>query len=124
MMRSTAGFTLIEVLLVAALVVILGAIAIPHFSAMRARGYDSQVVSTVRHVATSEEAYYTTHQRYTDSLGDLEGLVLGEVAISLASGNSGDLASSFRVHGVGTNALHTYAWVSDPASGDPHLTEN
>jgi type IV pilus assembly protein PilA len=120
---TTDGFGLLELLLVVAIIAVLAAIAIPHFSSMRARGCDAQVESTVRHVATSEEAYYAGHQYYTASIADLDGLVMNDVAITIDSGSSGDLASSFRIHGVGKNALHTYAWLSDPVPGAAHLVE-
>jgi type IV pilus assembly protein PilA len=122
--RPADGFGLLELLLVVAIIAVLAAIAIPHFSSMRARGYDSQVESMVRHVATSEEAYYASHQRYTASVDDLEGIVIDDVTITIESGSSGDLASSFLIRGVGKGALHTYAWLSDPAPGEPHLVEN
>jgi prepilin-type N-terminal cleavage/methylation domain-containing protein len=115
------GFTLIELLLVVVLIGILAAIAIPHYGEMRARSLDTQVVSVVRHVATGEEAYYAIRQRYTGAIDDLDGIVIGGIAITVASGNSGDLASSFRVRGTVAGALHTYTWVSDPAPGAQHL---
>src|SRR5947207_2004140 len=78
----------------------LAGIAIPHYTDMKGRGLDSQVVSVVRHVATGEEAYFATEQQYTGALDELNGIVTGGIAITVASGNSGDLASSFRVHGT------------------------
>jgi len=122
-LSTDRGFTLIEVLVVTVLIGVLAGIAIPHYTDMKAHGLDSQVASVVRNVATGEEAYFATQQRYTGALDELDGIVTGGVAITVASGNSGHLASSFRVRGSVGGAMHTYEWVSDPAPGEPHLIE-
>ena len=43
---------------------IIAAVALPQFSAYRQRGYDARANSDLRNAATSEEAYYTTFQKY------------------------------------------------------------
>jgi len=124
MARTTeSGFTLIEVLVVTVLIGVLAGIAIVHYTDMKARGLDSQVASVVRNVATGEEAYFASRLRYVGALDELDGIVTGGVAVTVASGNSGDLGSSFRVHGSVSGAMHAYEWVSDPAPGEPHLIE-
>jgi len=122
-LTTERGFTFIEVLVVTVVIGVLAGIAIPHYTDMKARGLDSQVVAVVRHVATGEEAYFATQLRYTDAIDELDGIVTGGIAITVASGNSGDLASSFRVHGTVGGAMHAYEWVSDPPPGESHLVE-
>lgn len=120
-LTNERGFTLTEVLLVAVIILVLAVIAIPQLVDMRARSLDSKVASAVRNVATGEESYYASRQRYTGALGDLDGIVSSSVVITVESGNSGDLGSSFRVRGTAAGAAHTFVWVSDPAPGEPHL---
>ena len=44
-----------------------------------------------------------------------------DVQITISAGNSGDIASSFRIHGLHPQASHEYDWVSDPLPGEPNL---
>ena len=61
---TTAGFTLIELLVVVAIIGILAAIAIPQFSAYRAKSYNSAATSDLKNAKTSLESYYTENQKY------------------------------------------------------------
>ena len=123
-MRDHRGFTLIEVLVAIVLIGVLSGIAITQYASFRARGYDSKVAAVVRGVATGEEAYYAEKRNYAASVGDIRGMVIGDVAIAILPGNSGDFNSSFRVVGSHPGASRRYTWLSDPAPGEPNLIEN
>lgn len=115
------GFTLIELLVVTSIIGLLASIAIPQYASYRARGFDSKVQSTVRHVATGEEGYYAGNLTYTTNVADLTGMVLDDVVITITAGNSGNIGTSFKITGSHPQASHTYSWVSDPAPGDPNF---
>ena len=118
--RHDSGFTLLELLVVVSIVGILASIAIPQYASYRARGFDSIVESQVRHVATGQEAYYAGNATYSGDINSLDGMVLEQdVQITISAGNSGDIASSFRIHGLHPQASHEYDWVSDPLPGEP-----
>jgi len=119
--RSTRGFTLIELLVVTSIIGILASLAIPQYAAYRSRGYDSRVAAAVRHVATGMEAHYAANHNYTMDIEDLDGMVLDDIEITIAAGNSGNIVSSFRIEGSHPAASHKYEWVSDPAPGDPNF---
>jgi type IV pilus assembly protein PilA len=78
-MKKDEGFTLIELMIVIAIIGILAAIAIPQFSAYRMRSYNSAAESDLRNAATAQEAYYVDHQTYvaapqTNLIGQTYGL--------------------------------------------------
>jgi type IV pilus assembly protein PilA len=58
------GFTLIELMIVIAIIGILAAIAIPQFAAYRQKSYNSAGQSDLRNVKTNLEAFYADYQAY------------------------------------------------------------
>lgn len=63
-MTKQKGFTLIELMIVVAIIGILAAIAIPQFSAYRVKAFNSAAESDLRNLMTAEEATYADSQAY------------------------------------------------------------
>ncbi|MBN8548028.1 MAG: prepilin-type N-terminal cleavage/methylation domain-containing protein [Deltaproteobacteria bacterium] len=73
------GFTLIEILIVIAIIGVLAAIAIPQFQSYKMLAFDRRAQIDLRNTAIAEEAYFLEANRYvdctqTDCAGILPGL--------------------------------------------------
>jgi type IV pilus assembly protein PilA len=62
--KGQKGFTLIELLIVVAIIGILAAIAIPQFSAYRAKAYNGAAQSDLRNLKTQMELKYQEDNAY------------------------------------------------------------
>lgn len=66
--RNRKGFTLIELLIVVAIIGILAAVAIPQFSAYRAKGFNSAATSDLRNFKTQMESAFADNQSYPTAI--------------------------------------------------------
>ena len=72
MTRKKAGFTLIELLVCVVVIGILAAVAIPKFSAAKARSRAAAIRSDLRNLATAQEEYLSEHGEYAANVADLD----------------------------------------------------
>jgi type IV pilus assembly protein PilA len=98
--KGQKGFTLIELMIVVAIIGILAAIAIPQFALYRIQGFNATAESDLRNMITAQEAYFSDNQFYTNVVADLvnSGYVTSSpgvnVAITGANGTSYSMTAS------------------------------
>jgi prepilin-type N-terminal cleavage/methylation domain-containing protein len=102
--KRNKGFTLIELMIVIAIIGILAAIAIPQFAAYRTRGFNSTSLSDLRNMVTAEEAYFADKQTYSATTAELT--LYGYTPSNNATGSV-----------VGANAT-SYSMTASHSSGD------
>ena len=71
MRNKQKGFSLIELLIVVAIILIIAAIAIPNLLRSKMAANEASAVGSLRTINTSSVAYSTTYGRYPNALTDL-----------------------------------------------------
>ena len=68
-LRNNKGFTLIELMIVVAIIGILAAIAIPNFMQYQCKSKQSEAKTNLGAIATSEETYMAEYNKYIAGTG-------------------------------------------------------
>lgn len=115
--RNNAGFTLVELMLVVAIIAIIAAIAIPSLIASRRAGYESAAKQKLAAIGQQQTAFKTlVGKRRYGSIAELQATIAGGTPLL----TTGDLtATGWTFSDEGSSSTTTFGAKVVPAADNP-----
>uniref|UniRef100_A0A7C5VJU2 Prepilin-type N-terminal cleavage/methylation domain-containing protein n=1 Tax=Thermus caliditerrae TaxID=1330700 RepID=A0A7C5VJU2_9DEIN len=100
-MRKSAGFTLVELLIVIAIIGILSAALIPNLIGARNRGFEAAARSCAKQIATAQETFFIERNTYATALSQLDSGIVktcdtSRMTVSITGAGSTDYTATVK----------------------------
>lgn len=108
MLKNKKGFTLIELMIVVAIIGILAAIAIPNFMNYQCKAKQTEAKTILGNIRVAQEAYLAEYDTYTQDTGALGITVKGgkiryDIEVTAADGDSFTATATANADGPGND---------------------
>ena len=78
-LKNDKGFSLVELMIVVAIIGVLAALAVPKFQSFQAKAKQSEAKSNLSHIYTLEQSYYGDQDKYSALLTDIGFTLQGHI---------------------------------------------
>src|SRR5688572_27593951 len=92
--QGRRGFTLVELLVVVAMIAILAALAIPRFMRTREQAYRNTMVADLRNLASAQEIYQISNMQYAPTLAAVGAFASRDVTIDITEASPNGWAAT------------------------------
>lgn len=117
--RSTAGFTLVELVVVVVIIGVLATIAIPRFLDARERAFETRAVSDLRNLVTYQAIWWNDERGYAGSIEELDIQLSDGVALEITAADGSGWAAQAEQSFLPAMTCGIYYGSADPADGAP-----
>ena len=87
-LKNDKGFSLVELMIVVAIIGVLSALAVPKFQSFQAKAKQSEAKSNLSHIYTLEQAYFGERDLYSTALADIGFTLQGRPRYNYTIGTS------------------------------------
>ncbi len=112
-LATEEGFTLIELMIVIAVIAILAAIALPKFGSVKSTANKARAESEMKNIQTALEMYYSQHEAYPSDKKELSNIEGMDHSVINTYKDGGSNGGGYKPKNDNGNGHQSYEWNYD-----------